>query len=1163
MTPLSIRRIIIAGYLIVFGAFLFFAIYIGQQERIAVQPIRLFIILTGLLVFSFFTFFFLIYRRLERRYNAELASRVNEKTIAFKNILDRISDGFIALDRNWDFVYVNSASARIMGRDDLVGKNMWKEYPDGVDNEFYKAYHKAMETQEYVFIEAYYPRFDGWYENHIYPSPGGLTIHSKDISEKKKTEQRLQQAIERFNVVATATNEVVWEADLIRKTLWWNDNFYEKFGYNKTTEIPSDDSWENYLHPDDKERVVQTVNAVIADSTQNTWIDEYRFAKADGTWRNIYDRCLVVRDTDGNACKLIGSMADLTSLFETRKELEKTEERYRDLVNSIDGIVWEANAKTFQFHFVSEQAEKILGYPVSLWRTVPGFWADHIHPDDKDWAVNFCVQSTREKKPHQFEYRMIAADGRVVWLRDIVSVVVEDDQPVLLRGIMVDITASRDAEEAIRQSEEKYRTLIEQATDGIFIADTSGRFIMVNSSGCKMAGCTEEELKQMSIYDFADTEDLQMNPFQFDEMKSEKGARVERKMRKKDGSIIDIEVNAKFLSDGRFLAFIRDITDRKKAMEELRANEENTRLIMDAALDAIICVDTEGKITVWSSQAAKIFGWEREEVIGRKISDTIIPEQYRQSHNRGLLRYNQTGEGPVLNKLIEITALNKEGKEFPIELSIVPVNQGRSTFFCAFLRDISERKKAESAVLESENRLQTILDTAPECIKLMTPDVRLITMNAAGLTMIEADSLEQIKNQSLLGVIATEQREKAAWLIKEAFNGRSAEMEFEMTTLKGNRRWCEIHVVPFRNATGDITAVLGLTRDMTLWKKAEEELKISEQKYRTLVEQAADAIFIFNDKGQFVDVNSVATELLGYTKFELLSMLLPGIIFKDKHTSTTLFGLLDRGESVIRRLDFRRKDESSVTVEMHAKKLPDGRYLGMVRNLTERIEAERQLRESFREIRQLTDHIQNIREEERAHIAREIHDELGQQLTVLKMDVSWLNKRIGISDEAVKEKLRNLAEMLDGTVRTVRRISSELRPSLLDDLGLVAAMDWHLREFGKRFGVKTEFREPENDILLSDTVKTGLFRIFQESLTNVARHADAKKVKVSLEHKKDQFVLSIEDNGKGFDKLKNRGKKTLGILGMKERTAMMGGTYETESVPGSGTVVIVSVPLKP
>jgi signal transduction histidine kinase len=238
--------------------------------------------------------------------------------------------------------------------------------------------------------------------------------------------------------------------------------------------------------------------------------------------------------------------------------------------------------------------------------------------------------------------------------------------------------------------------------------------------------------------------------------------------------------------------------------------------------------------------------------------------------------------------------------------------------------------------------------------------------------------------------------------------------------------------------------------------------------------------------------------------------------------------------------------------------------LGTGIDISDRKRAELELDASYKAVRQLTAHLQNVREEERTHIAREIHDELGQQLTVLKMDISWLNKKISSNaDDLVKQKINDLLEMLDGTVKTVRRIASELRPSLLDDLGLIAAIEWQLSEFEKRSGIKTGFAGPEGDLELQDNVNTAVFRIFQESLTNIARHAAAKKVNVSMQNNNESFILRITDDGRGFDKHKIIDNKTLGILGMKERTAMIGGTYEISSSPGKGTTVVLAIPVSP
>lgn len=168
----------------------------------------------------------------------------------------------------------------------------------------------------------------------------------------------------------------------------------------------------------------------------------------------IYDQAITpLKDPQGNITHFISTGRDITEQKRAEEELRQSQQAYEGLVNSIDGMVWEADAKTFRFSFMNKQAERILGYPLNLWIQEPTFWKDHIHPDDRDWAVSLCITATSEKRPHQFEYRMIAADGRTVWLRDNVSVVVEDDQPVKLQGIMVDITERKQLEEQFRQSQ--------------------------------------------------------------------------------------------------------------------------------------------------------------------------------------------------------------------------------------------------------------------------------------------------------------------------------------------------------------------------------------------------------------------------------------------------------------------------------------------------------------------------------------------------------------------------------------------------------------------------------------------------------------------------------------------------------------------------------------
>jgi signal transduction histidine kinase len=229
--------------------------------------------------------------------------------------------------------------------------------------------------------------------------------------------------------------------------------------------------------------------------------------------------------------------------------------------------------------------------------------------------------------------------------------------------------------------------------------------------------------------------------------------------------------------------------------------------------------------------------------------------------------------------------------------------------------------------------------------------------------------------------------------------------------------------------------------------------------------------------------------------------------------------------------------------------------------IKERKVAEEKLNASYEEIRDLSEHLRDIREQERKHIAREIHDELGQQLTVLKMDIGTLIKKVPLPDDIVRGRLTSFSVLIDQIVQSVRRISSELRPSLLDDLGLAAAISWQLEELEKHSGIQTYFEEPKDERDLPDPVITNLFRILQEALTNVVRHSKATEVEVHLQYNHDHIMLQVTDNGMGFmiEGIEKGG--TLGLVGMKERASIIGGKLEIKSSLTQGTNIVITVPV--
>jgi len=232
---------------------------------------------------------------------------------------------------------------------------------------------------------------------------------------------------------------------------------------------------------------------------------------------------------------------------------------------------------------------------------------------------------------------------------------------------------------------------------------------------------------------------------------------------------------------------------------------------------------------------------------------------------------------------------------------------------------------------------------------------------------------------------------------------------------------------------------------------------------------------------------------------------------------------------------------------------------GRSRTIPKQVEG---LRNSREQLRALAAYLQSARESERSVIAREIHDELGSMLTGLKIDLSWLAGRLPVDQMHMLEKTRAMSKLVSSIIQSVRRISTDLRPGMLDDLGLVAAIEWQTQEFQGRTEICTQFTSTLGNGKLDRELDTAVFRILQETLTNVARHANATRVNITLKEKASGLILTVRDNGKGITQRQISHRKSLGILGMRERALLLGGEIIIVGLPGKGTTVSVEFPIK-
>jgi PAS domain S-box-containing protein len=488
-------------------------------------------------------------------------------------------------------------------------------------------------------------------------------------------------------------------------------------------------------------------------------------------------------------------------------------------------------------------------------------------------------------------------------------------------------------------------------------------------------------------------------------------------------------------------------------------------------------------------------------------------------------------------------------------------------------RDQQNRQITQD-LLSSENRLSLVVESIQDYAILMVDKHGVIATWNKGVEAIKGYSADEIIGQPM-SIFYTGEDQKNGEPERNLGMARTLGRHYSegwRVRKDGTRFWADIVFTALYNAQGELKGFAKVTRDRTELKRSQEQMGYLARELERLVlqkstelltvfERISDGVMAYNNAGDITYVNKKAAEMNRRPPEDIIGQNFWTLFPSAVHNAF--------GENFRRAIDTQQNahfemfsPSLQLWIECYMYPSTDGLSL-FFRDISEKIAAREAISRSYDELRQLASHLQNIREEERATMAREIHDELGQQLTGIKMDMVWIKRKWDKpADDPLEQKMTEALGLLDNTIKTVRRIATDLRPSVLDDLGLIAAIEWQSQEFTRRSGIDVLFQSPAGEINFEPSISIGLFRICQESLTNVARHAGAKKVWIDLERIDDTLKLSIRDDGSG---LKNGGteKKTLGLLGMKERALMMGGRLEIKSEDGHGLRLEVIVPLKP
>ncbi|MGZ8421646.1 MAG: PAS domain-containing sensor histidine kinase, partial [Nitrospira sp.] len=705
--------------------------------------------------------------------------------------------------------------------------------------------------------------------------------------------------------------------------------------------------------------------------------------------------------------------------------------------------------------------ESILGFspgvvPPTEWPLHYQFFhADTVTPFQRhEWPL---VRALEGEKIDWLEVYMRAshdAPGR--WI-SINARSVKDDDGALRGTVAVfhDITWLKRAQDALFESEDRFRSVVEGARDIIFTISVDSRLTSLNPAFESVTNWSRSQWIGEPFVALLHPDDT---GFCQDVVQAilERGAPLTCSMQismKQGGYITGEFVGTPQIRQGRVvgvLGIIRDVTERRRIEDALRVSEERLRSIVQSTTDAIVLVNALMKVAFWNKGAEETFGYAAEDLIGQPVT-MIIQDRHHEQLERHVQRVRLLGGPHVASKTLELAGRRKDGGEFPLELSVTSWKGKSDLFFTIIMRDISERRLAEEQLDRLHHHNQVVLNSAGEGIYGVDREGRLTFVNPAAAKMFGWEA--------------------------QALIGQSLHALVHQTDLSG---------MPFMEGRCPIVETI-----------TGGELR-----------EHVDSIFWRKD----------------------------GTSFPVEYVSTPI---QERGEIV-----------GAVVV---------------FKDTTDRKRAEEQLQDSLRRLRKLSGRMEGIREEERGRIARELHDELGVGLTCLKIDLSRLGglfgERLASPDRAkVDEKVRGMKEQVDSTITSVQRIVAELRPGVLDDLGLVAAIEWQCRDFQRRTGIVCRCTVSHEDLRVDPEHATAVFRICQEALTNVTRHAQATEVQVQLEDQGVGLLLQVSDNGRGIPHARLMDAKSFGLLGMRERAGLLGGDVQINTREGKGTTILLHLP---
>jgi PAS domain S-box-containing protein len=1119
--------------------------------------------------------FIQVIRRLRRQIVSGKKCREAKECLR-QTIIDNMVDIVSLFDTNGIFLFVTPSVKSILGHepDSLIGHS-GLDYIHANDREMIvQSFMRALETGreestfrfrhadgQYLWIEAIGQTI---LENG---HPTGLVIGCRDITQRKMAEEELQFLTEKMN-------DILWTVDLNLRTTYVSPSIERVLGFKPAERVLQD------IHEQVTPQSLSVIQSVMARELREEKRNgagqdgavtlELAFYHRDGSVRWLENIIKLIHDKQGNLVAFHGVSRDITERKGQQDSLAASERRFRAILEQAADIILlhDLNGRIVD---ANRQACEKLGYAKNeLLRMKISDIDPEAISSGKDQLWNRII----EGRQFTFESHHIRKDG-ISYPVEVTIGPIDLGKETLVLGLIRDISARLRIVESLRQSEENFHRSLDESPLGIRIVTSEGDTVYANKV-------------ILDIYGYDSIDELKNTPVERRYSPESYAEFQERRARRRQGrdcasdypvSIITKEGQIRHLHAYRksilwdnvmqYQVLYRDVTDRKRAEEALRENEARFRQLSDAAVEGIIIHDS-GRILDANQAACIMFGYDREEVANRYILDFIAPE-FRGEIARKLGERDRSKE-----VLIEIKGLKKDQSTIPIEVRGRTMHYMGTAVRVVAIRDLTERLRLEEGWKKSEFITDSVTDSVQE---LMTLIGRKYVVEVANDAYCRAQKRqrEEIQGRSIYEICRSNPYfQTIEPLIDRCLKGEILSNEAWIDFPGIGKRYYTVNYYPYSPLPGEVTHVVIIWHNITEHKVAEEALMESQERLQFVLEGSHEGLWDWNLETGKIQRNERGAEMLGFTTRDRESSIEQWLerIHPENRTGTWqclqnhLEGLTPMYEG---EYQVQTKDGSFAWILDRGRivKYSDQgqplRMSGTHTDITQRKATEIMLREQGILLRNLSASLSEAEESERKKIACELHDQIGQNLTALGINLNIIGTMIPPKEaEAIRSRLTESLSLIEQTTVSVRNLMANLRPPVMDDYGLVASIKWYGEQWSKRTGISFSF-QGENIIPRPKApVELTLFRIVQEALTNVSKHAQARQVEIKAGVNAHRIVITIVDDGIGFD-LQKRGKPDgsfgWGLEIMAERAKSINGCFTIDSQPGAGTQIHIEAEL--